>query len=129
HIQVHALVRLRGVAPEVAGVEADAVDRLRTLAQAVGVGVWEDVDAMEALDHTTLAACVAGEAGVAGGAVPGRDDSSSGGEAGRTCGLADHPPPALPRRRPGRRRGGEGGFSGRVFVRLEEGEAGFHLLL
>ena len=48
-------------------VEAHAVQRLGLLAQAVGVGVGEDVDAVDAVDHAALAARVAGQAGVAGG--------------------------------------------------------------
>ena len=54
-IDVDALVRLGRLAPQLARVEAHAVERLRLLAQAVGVGVGEDVDAVERVDHAALA--------------------------------------------------------------------------
>ena len=47
------------LAPQLPRVEAHAVERLRLLAEAVGVGVGEDVDAVAAVDHAALAARVA----------------------------------------------------------------------
>src|SRR5215470_19882904 len=63
-IDVHALPRFRRLAPQLAGLEAHAVERLRAAAAAVGVRVGEDVHAVEAVDPPAMPACIGGQSRV-----------------------------------------------------------------
>ena len=85
-------------APQLGSVEDDAVEPLRLLAQALGVGVGEDVHAVHALDDADLAVRVAGQAGVMLYPFGTGADAVAGLESRRAGGTA------LGRRAPGERR-------------------------
>src|SRR5437763_1911857 len=89
-IDVHPLVRLRRVAPQLARLEPHAVERLRLLAETVGIAVGEDVHAVQAVDQPALAARVARQPRVAAGMDGARDHGIAGSEA--------RPRPRLPPR-------------------------------
>src|SRR2546422_3905739 len=80
-IEVHPLVRLGGVTPQLPRFEPHAVERLRRLALAVGVGVGEDVDPVHAMDRPALAARVARQPRVAARVDDARGDGVAGREA------------------------------------------------
>src|SRR5687768_2136052 len=64
-IDVDDLTRLGGLAPQLGGVEAHAVERLGARPAPVRAGVRQRVVAVESVDDAALAARVAGQAGVA----------------------------------------------------------------
>src|SRR5215510_9840055 len=63
-VDVHAVAGRRLGPPQLPGGEAHAVAVLWLLVAGHGVGVGEDEDAVIASDHPTLAAGIAGQAGV-----------------------------------------------------------------
>src|ERR1035437_2547948 len=65
-VDVKRLTGFGGVAPELLAGKANAVNGLRMLAEAEGVGVGIGKNAVDAVDAPTLAANVAREPGVAG---------------------------------------------------------------
>src|SRR5216117_2975632 len=73
-IDVHALLRLRGVSPQLARLEAHAVERLGAAAAPVRMRVRQNVDAVEGVDASAVPARVAGQARVAGRLPVARDD-------------------------------------------------------
>src|SRR5687768_8614919 len=87
-IDVDVLVRLGSVAPELAGVESHAVDELRVLAEAVGVGIWKNHAAVDKLDDAAFAAGVAGQPRMARRVEVARHHGIAWLEAGRGAGVA-----------------------------------------
>src|SRR5882724_2553775 len=81
-IDIDALPRLGGVAPQLAGFEADAIERLGAAATTVGVRVGEDVHAMKGMDPPATSLRMAGRLPVA------RDHGVARLEAGSGIGLA-----------------------------------------
>src|SRR2546425_5769111 len=89
-IDVDPLVRLSIFAPQLLRLEAHAVERLRLLAQTVGVAVREDVHAVQAVDDAALSARVAGQPRVAAGMDVARDHGIAGSEARPRRRLSHH---------------------------------------
>ena len=109
---------------------ADAVQRLRILAPAVGIGVGKDVDAVEARDRAALAPRIARQPRVAPRMEVARHDGSADRKARRRPGLADgvlHPPDIGGRAR--RQGPGEGGRGRRIGPLAEERRARPEILL
>src|SRR6266545_2817675 len=87
-IDVDALPWLGGVAPQLAGFEADAIERLGASTTTVGVRVGEDVHAMKGTDPPAMPARIAGQPRVAGRLPVARDHAVTHLEARRGIGLA-----------------------------------------
>src|SRR6266478_61666 len=87
-IDIDALPRLGGVAPQLAGFEADAIERIGAAATTVGVRVGEDVHAMKGMDPPAMSLRIAGQPRVAGRLPVARDHGVARLEAGSGIGLA-----------------------------------------
>src|SRR2546426_5029391 len=87
-VDVDRRARLGRPAPQLAGVEADAVERVGLLALSVSVGVRKDEGPVHAGDDAGLAARVAGQPRVSHRRVVAREDAISCREARRRSGLA-----------------------------------------
>src|ERR1043166_6441110 len=73
-IDVHALLRLRGVSPQLSRLEAHAVERLRAASAPVRGRVRQNRDTVESEDAPAVPARVARQARVAGRLPVARDD-------------------------------------------------------
>src|SRR6266849_1573459 len=87
-IDVDARLRLGGVAPQLTRLEAHAVERLGAAPAPVGMGVRQDVDAMEEMDAPAMPARITGQPRVTTGLPVARDDGVARLEAGGGIGLA-----------------------------------------
>src|SRR6266571_7999695 len=65
-VDVHGRVRLRGVGPQLGGLEADAVGRVEHFLVPVRLELWNRDDGLDAHDYSLPSPCVAGAARVPG---------------------------------------------------------------
>src|SRR2546426_6885225 len=87
-VDVDRRARLGRAAPQLGGVEANAVERVGLLALRVGVGVREYIGPVHAVDDAVLAARVAGQPRMSHRRVVAREDTIACREARRRSGLA-----------------------------------------
>src|SRR6266849_6251180 len=87
-IDVDARLRLGGVSPQLARLEAHAVERLGAAPPPVSMGVREDVDAVEEVDAPAMPARIAGQPRVTARLPVARDHGIARLEAWRGVGLA-----------------------------------------
>src|SRR2546426_1839111 len=87
-VEVDRRARLGRAAPQLGGVEANAVERVGLLALPMGVGVREYIGPVHAVDDAVLAARVAGQPSMSHRRVVAREDTISCREARRRSGLA-----------------------------------------
>src|SRR5262245_45418475 len=130
-VDVHALVGLGRLAPELAAVEPHAVERLWMLAAVVRVRVREHVHTVEPPDDPALAAHIAGQPRVARWVEIARHDSITD-RVARPRGALAHDvvrPGRLERPALDRRRSGDGRGRRRIEPLAEEGDASAQIVL